>query len=39
MMAGGAELKQLSHELEAVKDIPYVADAARELSAEAHDAT
>ena len=39
MMAGGAELKQLSHELEAIKDIPYVADAARELSAEAHDAT
>jgi simple sugar transport system ATP-binding protein len=39
MMAGGAELKELSHELEAIKDIPYVAEAARELSAEAHDAT
>ena len=39
MMAGGAELKQLSHELEAIKDIPSVAEAARELAAEAHDAT
>jgi simple sugar transport system ATP-binding protein len=39
MMAGGAELKELSHELEAIKDIPYVAEAARELSAEAHDPT
>ena len=38
MMAGGAELKQLSHELEAIKDIPSVAEAARELAAEAHDA-
>ena len=35
MMAGGAELKQLSHELEAIKDIPSVAEAARELAAEA----
>jgi len=39
MMAGGAELKQLSHELEAIKDIPSVAEAAREFAAEAHDAT
>jgi len=39
MMAGGAELKQLSHELEAIKDIPSAVEAARELAAEAHDAT
>jgi len=39
MMAGGAELKQLSHELLAIKDIPAVAEAAREFAAEAHDAT
>jgi simple sugar transport system ATP-binding protein len=35
MMAGGAELKALSHELEAIKDIPAMAEAARELAAEA----
>jgi simple sugar transport system ATP-binding protein len=34
MMAGGAELKALSHELEALKDIPSMAAAARELAAE-----
>ena len=39
LMAGGAELKQLSHELEAIKDIPSTAEAAQELAAEAHDAT
>jgi simple sugar transport system ATP-binding protein len=35
MMAGGAELKELSHELEALKDIPAMAAAVRELAAEA----
>ena len=35
MMAGGAELKELSHELEALKDVPAIAAAARELAAEA----
>ena len=39
MMAGGAELKELSHELEAMKDFPAVAQAARELAAEAQEAT
>jgi simple sugar transport system ATP-binding protein len=39
MMAGGAELKELSHELEALKDIPAMAAAARELAAEAPEGT
>ena len=39
MMAGGAELRELSHELEALKDIPAIAAAARELAAEAPEAT
>ena len=39
MMAGGAELKELSHELEAMKDIPGVAQVALELAAEADEAS
>ena len=39
MMAGCAELKELSHELEALKDIPAMAAAARELAAEAPEGT
>ena len=34
MMAGGAELKALSEELEAIKDDPAMAEVARELAAE-----
>lgn len=37
MMAGGAELKQLSQELEALKDDPVMAEAAREIAAEVPD--
>jgi len=35
MMAGGAELEQLSHELEAISRDPQVAEVAKELAAEA----
>jgi simple sugar transport system ATP-binding protein len=37
MMAGGAELKELSQQLEAIKDSPVMAQAARELALEAPD--
>jgi hypothetical protein len=35
MMAGGAELEQLSHELEGLSGDPKVAQVAKELGAEA----